>query len=60
MRQDKNPARTEAEATAIQFTSPITSDVPIVATAVRATVLTARNSAAFSHFFKIVFHKNSS
>ena len=55
--RERIPARTEAEATAIQFTSPMNADVPTVATAVCATVFTARTPAAFSHFLKLFFIK---
>lgn len=47
---DRIPASIEADATIIQFTSPITADVPIVATAVCATVFKALTPAAFNHF----------
>ena len=44
------PASKLALPTAIQLTSPITADVPIVATAVCATVFIALTPAHFSHF----------
>lgn len=48
---DSTPASTDAEATAIQSIPPNTVAVPIVATAVCATVFNALIPAAFSHFF---------
>ena len=51
---DNMPASSEAEPTTSQLTSPITADVPIVATAVCATVLTALTAAAFAQFFQFL------
>ena len=49
VRIDRTPARTEAEATAVQLTSDINAAVPMVAMAVCATVRTARLSAAIQN-----------
>jgi hypothetical protein len=49
------PANAEAEATTAQFTLSNAADVPIVATAVCAIVLSARMPAAFSHSFVNTF-----
>nr|DAI40516.1 MAG TPA: hypothetical protein [Caudoviricetes sp.] len=48
------PASAEALATTAQLTSPSTALVPIVATAVCATVFTARIAAALIHFFQFL------
>ena len=45
---DRIPASSAALPTMIQLTSPMTADVPMVATAVCATVLIARMPEAFS------------
>jgi hypothetical protein len=50
--KDRIPAKTDAEQTATQFTSPSTADVPIVAIAVWDTVLTARTPAALIQVFQ--------
>ena len=44
--RDRIPASSDALPTMSQFTSPMTALVPMVATAVWATVLTARTAAA--------------
>ena len=49
------PASSEALPTITQFTSPSTALVPMVATAVCATVLTARTAAALPHCFQFFF-----
>nr|DAM06522.1 MAG TPA: hypothetical protein [Caudoviricetes sp.] len=54
------PASAEALATTAQLTSPSTALVPIVATAVCATVFTARIAAALSHFFQFLMFLSSS
>ena len=56
--RDSTPASADAEATRGQLTSPMAAAVPMVATAVWATVLTARTPAAFTHFFAslMLFH----
>ena len=48
------PASADADATAIQLTSPSTADVPMVATAVCAIVFTALTAAAFVQFFQFL------
>ena len=48
------PARTLALATISQFTSPSATAVPMVATAVCATVLMARTPAALIQFFQFL------
>ena len=53
--RDRMPARADALATITQFTSPNTALVPMVATAVCATVFSALMPAAFSHCLKFVF-----
>ena len=56
--KDRMPANADAEPTAIQFTSPSTAEVPIVAIAVCAIVLIARTPAALIQVlqFFIVLH----
>ena len=57
VRTDRMPDKTEALATNPQFTSDIANAVPIVATAVCATVLIARIKAHFQNsFVNITFH----
>ena len=48
----KMPARTDEDSTSFQFTSPMAADVPMVATAVWATVLMARMPAALNQAFQ--------
>ncbi len=54
--RDNTPASAAAEATIAQLTSPRTAAVPIVATAVCATVLIARIPAAFNQCNVSFFH----
>jgi len=54
-KRDSIPAKIDADITTSQFTSVKSVDVPIVATAVCATVLTARIPAALNHFLVITF-----
>lgn len=58
--RDNSPAKAAAETTATQLTSPSTAAVPIVATAVCATVLTARTPAAYNQFIIFSHISNSS
>lgn len=51
---ERRPARSEAEITTFQSTADSIAEVPMVATAVWATVLTARTAAALSHFAHFV------
>jgi xanthine/uracil/vitamin C permease (AzgA family) len=54
------PDSNAAEPTAIQFTSPMTAAVPMVATAVCATVLIARTAAAWIHVLPFfILHTSS-
>ena len=48
----EEPASTDADTTNLQFTSPIVTVEPTVATNVCATVLIALTPAAFAHFFQ--------
>lgn len=57
--KDKSPATAEALSTSFQFTSHIIAEVPIVAIAVCAVVLTALTAAALSHFKNFSFIFNS-
>lgn len=55
IKRDNNPERSEAETTNFQSTAEITAEVPIVATAVSATVLIALIPAAFNHLINLSF-----
>ena len=55
IKRDNNPERSEAETTNFQSTADITAEVPIVATAVSATVLIALIPAAFNHLINFSF-----
>ena len=55
VKRDRMPASAAAETTATQLTSPITTEVPIMATAVCATVLTALIPAALAQVLKLFF-----
>lgn len=55
VRSESTAARTAADATMVQFTSPRTAAVPIVATAVCAIVFIARVPAAAHHFLFVRF-----
>ena len=52
---ERIPASSEAEITTFQSTAERIADVPIVAAAVYAIVLTARTPAAFNHFSNFSF-----
>jgi hypothetical protein len=60
VKMDNTPANTDADATITQSTPPNTLAVPIVATAVCATVLIARIPAHFNHFFVLSLMLSSS
>ena len=55
---DRTPESKEAETTIVQSTADITAAVPIVATAVCATVFIALTPAAFNQIFFLFVIKN--
>ena len=59
MSKDRMPASNDAETTAIQFTSDISTAVPMVAIAVCAIVRIARIPAAINHSFVNTFFMRS-